>query len=126
MKFLIAGLGSMGRRRARNLIALNAGEVTGFDPREDRRSEVAQSYGISDFGDFREALERKPDALIISTPPDRHMQYMCAAMEAGIHFFCEASVVDEGIASLIPRCEAKGIVAAPSATLRFNPSIVRI
>ena len=34
--------------------------------------------------------------------------------------------MDEGLASLIPLCEAKRIVAAPSSTLRFNPSIRRI
>src|SRR5205809_54356 len=126
MRLLIAGLGSMGKRRVRNLTFLNAGEVIGFDPRADRRDEASSKYGISTFADFSEAMAQRPDALIISTPPDLHMPYMRAAGNAGIHFFCEASVVDDGLETLIPACNAAGIIAAPSSTLRFNPSIRRI
>src|SRR5438105_5939595 len=104
MRFLIAGLGSMGKRRVRNLSFLKAGEILGFDPREDRRKEAEERYGIRTFADFPEALKQRPDALIISTPPDLHMPYMRAAAEAGIHFFCEASVVAEGLDSVIPLC----------------------
>lgn len=126
LKFLICGLGSMGKRRVRNLSFLRAGEIVGFDPREDRCEEASSKYGIQTVGDFSEGLAEKPNALIISTPPDLHMPYMQAAAESGIHFFCEASVVDDGLASLIQLCERKGVVAAPSSTLRFNPSIRRI
>src|SRR5260221_7338585 len=110
MKFLIAGLGSMGKRRIRNLTYLNAGEISGFDPRSDRRDEASSKYGICTFGEFSEAMASKPDALIISTPPDLHMPYMLAAANAGIHFFCEASVVDHGLDNLIALCEGEGIV----------------
>src|SRR5688572_30820560 len=106
----------MGKRRVRNLSFLKAGEIVGFDPREDRREEAASKYGIQTFAEFPEAMAWGPDALIISTPPDKHMPYMQAAAEAGIHFFCEASVVDDGLSSLIPLYERQGIVAAASST----------
>ena len=82
MKFLIVGLGSMGKRRVRNLSFLKAGEIVGFDPREDRRQEAAEKYCIRTVGDFGQAMSERPDALIISTPPDLHMPYMQAAAEA--------------------------------------------
>ena len=41
MKFLIVGLGSMGKRRVRNLQRLGMTDITGFDPRADRRDEAA-------------------------------------------------------------------------------------
>ncbi len=126
MKFLIVGLGSMGKRRIRNLRYLNAGEIIGFDPRSDRRDEATSKYGIRAFSEFSEAMANKPDALVISTPPDLHMRYMLVAANAGMHFFCEASVVDHGLDNLIALCEGKGIVASPSSTLRFNPSVLRI
>jgi len=126
MRFLIVGLGSMGKRRIRNLQFLRAGTLVGFDPRPDRREEAAGKYGIKTYADFDRAMAEDPDALIISTPPDLHMIYMRAAAQAGKHFFCEASVVDDGLDELIQLCEETGLVAAPSSTMRFNPSVRRI
>ena len=40
MRFLIVGLGSMGKRRIRNLRALGETEIAGFDPRPERRDEA--------------------------------------------------------------------------------------
>lgn len=40
MNFLVVGLGSMGKRRIRNLQYLKAGEIIGFDLREDRCQEA--------------------------------------------------------------------------------------
>ncbi len=126
MRFLVVGLGSMGKRRIRNLSFLNAGDIVGFDPREDRRLEVTEKFGVETFGSFEEALKTDPTALIISTPPDRHMEYALIAAKNNIHFFTEASVLDDGMQELINLCEGKEIVAAPSCTLRFQPSIRQI
>jgi predicted dehydrogenase len=126
MKFLIVGLGSMGKRRIRNLQYLKAGEIIGFDTREDRTKDAEEKYHIRTFTDFDEAMGQNPDALIISTPPDLHAKYAMIAAGNNKHFFTEASVVDEGMDELIAACEGKRIVAAPSCTMRFNPSIKRI
>lgn len=123
MKFLIVGLGSMGKRRVRNLTALRAGTILGFDPRADRRREAEEKYGITTFDDFDAAMAENPDALVISTPPDLHIRYGLLAARAGKHFFMEASVVDEGLAELIDLCRHRNLVAAPSCTMRFQPSV---
>ncbi len=123
MKFLIVGLGSMGKRRIRNLQHLQAGELLAYDPREDRREEAKQRYGVATFTEFGAAMEAHPDALIISTPPDRHIDYALAAARANLHFFTEASVVDDRMDELINICSGKRIVAAPSCTMRFQPSV---
>lgn len=47
MRVLVAGLGSMGKRRVRNLQALEIEEIIGYDVRADRRSETEDSYQIS-------------------------------------------------------------------------------
>lgn len=126
MKFLIIGLGSMGKRRIRNLQYLKAGAIVGFDPRDDRRKEVKKKYGVKTFENFDAAMAENPDALIISTPPDLHMKYAMIAAQNDKHFFTEASVVSEGIDELINLCKDKKIVAAPSCTMRFHPSIKKI
>ena len=126
MKFLIVGLGSMGKRRIRNLQHLKAGEIMGFDTREDRRKEAEKKYGIKTFDKFDKAMRDQPDALIVSTPPDLHVKYAMEAVKNRKHFFMEASVVDWGMNELIAECKNKNIIAAPSCTMRFFPSVKKI
>lgn len=125
MKLLVVGLGSMGKRRVRNLTHIGAGVIAGFDPREDRRSEAESKYGIRTWSDFDQAFqEHRPDAMIISTPPDLHVRYAKIALERGCHFFSEASVVDDGMDQLIALHQSRRhLTAAPSCTLRFHPGI---
>jgi len=121
MKFLVIGLGSMGKRRVRNLKALGMEHVAGFDPRADRRQESSDKYGIPVFESLEEALlTYAPQAFVISTPPDLHMHYANIAFEKGISCFIEASVVDaDKIAQLARKIENTGVVMAPSCTMRY-------
>lgn len=123
MKCLVVGLGSMGKRRIRNLQALAVGEVVGCDPRADRREEAVQKYGIKTLPSFEEGMSGRPDAVIISTPPDAHLPYALAAAQAGLPFFIEVGVPDPRTADLITLCRGKDVVAAPSCTMRFHPSV---
>lgn len=123
MKFLIVGLGSMGKRRIRNLQYLREKDIIGFDLREDRRKESEEKYEIKTFMDFKEAMRENPDALIISTPPDLHIEYAVIAAEKNKHFFMEAGILNERMAKLIDLCKNKSIVAAPSCTMRFHPAV---
>lgn len=127
MKFLVTGLGSMGKRRVRCLNALGYQTVAGFDLRQDRREESQEKYSIKTYADFETALtDFQPSALIISVPPDVHHLYMKAAVEKRLPFFVEASVVDTDMESIASASAGKGIVAAPSATLLFHPAIQKI
>jgi predicted dehydrogenase len=123
MKILQVGLGSMGKRRIRNLQHLRAGEIIGFDPREDRREEASTRYGIRAFGTMEEALDQRPGVMVISTPPDLHIRYASLAAQNSMHFFTEAGVSFEGVPELLKVTREKGLVAAPSCTLRFHPII---
>ena len=125
MKFLVIGLGSMGKRRVRNLLANGEKSIFGFDLREDRRKETEEKYGIKTYGNFEEAVkEQKIDAFSISVPPDKHMDYAHYAFEYGIHCFIEASVVDDNMKELINKSKTnKEIKICPSCTLRFHPAI---
>lgn len=126
MKFLVIGLGSMGKRRIRNLTYLRVGEIIGFDPRADRRAEAADRYGIRMYDNFEAARGAGAHAWIISTPPDRHIEFARYAAQDGAHFFTEASVLSEGMDGLLDLLQGKRIVAAPSCTMRFHPSVVTI
>lgn len=128
MKFLVIGLGSMGKRRVRNLIALGYKEsIAGFDLREDRQSE-AEKYGITVFDDFDTALKDfMPEAFIVSTPPDLHMKYAYIAFEKDLHCFIEASIVDaDKILELSKKLESTKKVIVPSCTMLFYPGPKKI
>jgi len=129
IKFLVVGLGSMGKRRIRNLLALNHFALAGFDPRVDRRDEASSRYGIATFDSFNMALSIfKPNVLVISTDPCLHMEYAHQAVRLGLHCFIEASVVEgERIAELCNSLEGTNLVMVPSCTMRYyqGPTIVR-
>lgn len=125
MKFLVIGLGSMGKRRVRNLLALDhpPSDIFGYDPRGDRCDEAAGKYGIETSRDFDSLTKNnKFDVFIISTPPDLHMKYADKACDMNVHAFIEASVVTDGIPELIGKLKSKpSLVFAPSLTMWFFP-----
>ncbi len=123
MKFLVVGLGSMGKRRVRNLQALGEKEIAGFDLRADRCSEAEDRYGIRTYSTFEEGIEQfSPQALVISVSPESHMQYAWQGFAAGLSCFIEASVVDaQRILELSQAVQGKSIVMAPSCTMRYFP-----
>jgi predicted dehydrogenase len=124
---LVIGLGSMGKRRVRNLQALGFTNIFGFDKREDRTKEANSVYKITAFTDFEEAVKKSSTkAFIISLPPDIHHIYMKKAIELNIPFFVEASVVDTDMEKIIADAKQKKIFAAPSSTMYFHPAIQKI
>ncbi len=123
LKVLVIGLGSMGKRRVRNLNALGMKHVAGVDSREDRRIEAEQKYSVPTFASAEEAIDSfGPSALVISTPPDRHMDYAFIGLQHKLPCFIEASVGDEGrILELHALTEKDGPIMAPSCTMRYFP-----
>lgn len=128
VKVLVIGLGSMGKRRVRNLHALGSVEIAGFDVRDDRRAEAGQQYGIPVYADFAAALAAvAPDALVISTSPEHHMTYAWEGFRRGVSCFIEASVVDaDRILELSQHTEGSGVLMAPSCTMRYFPGPKRV
>lgn len=123
MKFLIVGLGSMGKRRIRNLQALGYTSIAGFDPRRDRCEEASSRYGVAVFDSFDVALVQfNPAALVISTDPRLHMDYAHRAASLSLHCFIEASVVEgERVFELAELIKGSRLVMAPSCTMHYFP-----
>lgn len=127
LSFLVVGLGSMGKRRIRNLQYLGCTKIAGFDIRQDRCEEARELYAVPVFNAFEAAIkETRPDALIISVPPDKHHIYIEWAFKHQTHFFVEASVLNTGYEEFIQREAQQKIVSAPSCTLCFHPAITTI
>lgn len=123
MRFLVVGLGSMGKRRVRNLLALGERDIVACDPRADRRQEAVARYGVRTCEGIEEGLALDPAALVISTPPDLHVPYALLAARHSKHFFTEIGVPDDGFEELERVSGERRLVAAPSCTMRFHPAI---
>jgi predicted dehydrogenase len=127
MKFLIAGLGSIGRRHLRNLVALGEQDIvlyrTGKStmPEED----LADYPQETDLGT---ALKKhRPDAVIVSNPTALHLDVAIPAAQAGC-----AVLLEKPISHTMERLDILQEAAAKSGSkilvgfqFRFHPGLVR-
>lgn len=74
--------------------------VGGYDP-------VQQKGDFPIFASLGDLLAMKPDVVVIATPPDSHRDIAVAALEAGVHVFCE-----KPLASSIEEADAVAVAAA--------------
>mgnify|MGYP006426625029 FL=1 len=126
MQVLVVGLGSMGKRRIRNLIKLGFKNIIGFDPRLDRRVEVKKLYKISTVSTIKEGLKESPSCMIISTPPDLHYKYASIAIKNDIHFFTEVNLSSQDVKKITLQLKKKSIIGLPSSTLLYHPLIKKL
>jgi predicted dehydrogenase len=120
------GGGSMGSRRMRDLhgrtVRGESIEVRLWDARPDRRDAALARFGVGSFNQLDDAMAWEPDAVVVSTPPDQHADLVLAAVQAGSHVFSEADIWPAR-AAVADRAAAAGVLAAPSATLLFQPVV---
>ncbi len=122
MRVGVAGLGSMGKRRVRDLLALGH-EVRGFDVRPDRCVAAGRAFGIPTASSPQELLDGGIDALIVCTPPNRHAEYYERALPVGLPFFSEANILTPAPAWFLERAADPLVLGYPSATMRFDPMV---
>jgi predicted dehydrogenase len=126
MKFLIAGLGSIGRRHLRNLLALGETDVVLL---RTRRATLPDDdiAGYPVETDVNDALRKhQPDAVVISNPTALHLDIAIPAAEAGCAILIEKPIssstdrLDE-LQAAVERGRARVLVAFQ---FRFHPSLL--
>jgi hypothetical protein len=105
-KILVIGRGSMGKRRVRDL------EKLGFK---------CVAWDIKDSCPMPDI--KKYDALVISTSPDSHNQYIRMAIENKKPAFVEASVVLQDLEELEKMAEQKKVLICPSCSFKLHPQV---
>ncbi|HLO29843.1 MAG TPA: Gfo/Idh/MocA family oxidoreductase [Anaerolineales bacterium] len=91
-KFLIAGLGSIGRRHFRNLIALGEKDIVLLRTRKATLPDDELS-GYPVETDLGAALEKhRPEAVIVANPTAMHLDAAIPAAQAGCHILLEKPV----------------------------------
>lgn len=126
-KFLVIGLGSMGKRRIRCLQVLGVPckNIYGIDKRVDRCKEAEEKYGICIVNDESEIDFSEVEAVVVSLPPDKHFEGIKIALKHDKPVFVEASVVLEEVKE-IKENNKNNVFIAPSCTFVFHPVIKKI
>jgi predicted dehydrogenase len=127
MRFLIAGLGSIGRRHLRNLMALGERDFVLYRTHQS----TLPDKDLQDFPvetNLQAALDRQPQAVIIATPTALYLQVAQPAAERGIHIFLEKPVSHslEGVQKFQETVARQQVRVLVGFQFRFHPGIQRI
>ncbi len=125
MKFLVIGLGSMGKRRLR-LLKQNFDEIElfGLDNREDRRKEVEELYGIKTYSTLDDILNiNEIDAVLICTAPISHEKLIKLSLDKNLNVFTEINLISEGYEEIINTSKSKGLKLFLSSTMLYREEI---
>lgn len=123
LRVLQVGAGAMGTRRIRGASQRTEVEIAVYDTRTDRAVGAASTFRIPSFSTWKSALAWRPDALMISTPPNQHTEFVQQALDLGIHHFCEANIWTDNWQAIQQRAEELKLICAPSCSFRFSPLI---
>jgi predicted dehydrogenase len=125
MKFLIAGLGSIGRRHFRNLIALGEKDIVLLRTRKATLpDDELAGYPVET--DIHEALKKhRPDAVIVANPTALHLDIAIPAAEAGCHILLEKPVSDslERLDTLQQAAQKSGSKILVGFQFRYHPTL---
>ena len=91
MKIMIAGLGSIGRRHLRNLLALGETDLLLYRTRQSTLPDDEFST-IPVETDLEAALAQNPQAVIISNPTALHLDVAIPSAQHGCHLLIEKPV----------------------------------
>jgi predicted dehydrogenase len=91
VRFLICGLGSMGRRHLRNLVQLGERDIVLFRTGHSTLPDDELS-GFPVETDLAAALSRNPDAVVVANPTALHLDVAIPAAQAGCHLLIEKPV----------------------------------
>ena len=91
MKFLIAGLGSIGRRHFRNLLTLGERDIILYRTHQATLPDD-ELAGFPVETDLLSALSHHPDAVIISNPTALHLDIAIPAAQSGCYILLEKPV----------------------------------
>lgn len=127
MKFLIAGLGSIGRRHLRNLKALGQQDIILYRTHQATLPDT-ELCDHPTFTNLDEALAEKPDGVIVSNPTALHLTVAQAAAEAGAALLIEKPISDSliGIRDLQNTLKQTGRPVLVGFHFRYHPVLQEI
>ncbi|MBF0511540.1 MAG: Gfo/Idh/MocA family oxidoreductase, partial [Candidatus Omnitrophica bacterium] len=131
MKFLVMGLGSIGKRHIMNLIAegIAPADIGGVDPREDRRQETKARFGMSQvYARIEDSAKDNYDAAIICSPTSMHIDHALWLAKRKTHLLIEKplSATLKGVDTLAKIVKDNRLQVMVAYIFRFAPSIRKL
>lgn len=126
MKFLIAGLGSIGRRHLRNLVTLGVKDILLYRTHQSTLPED-ELVGFPVETDLNAALNQGLDAVIVANPTALHLSVAIPAARQGCHLLLEKPVAEsmEGMADLVAAVKEGGGQVLVGYQFRFHPGLIQ-
>ena len=122
----IIGSGGMAAERAAHIGGhpeLALASVAGRNP--ESRAALARRHGASHHADWRELVATEGlDALFVATLPDTHAEVSLAALEHGLHVFCEPPLAIDTAAAdaVVAMARSRGLVVRVGHTPVLRPA----
>lgn len=125
MSVLVAGAGSIGSRHLRNLRHFGLTRLAVCDPDPGRLAEAAAEFKAEPYCDLEAALQTKPAAVFVCTPPIHHVAQALQAVRGGSHVFIEKPLSNrlEGVDELAQEAARHERLVQVGYNLRFHPAI---
>lgn len=127
MRFLVCGLGSIGRRHLHNLLDLGEEDIVLYRTGKS----TLPDDDAADFPtehDLSAALERwQPDAVLVTNPTALHLDVALPAAKSGAHLFIEKPVSHsmERVSALQEQVRSQGLRILVGFQFRFHPGLRR-
>lgn len=127
MKFLIAGLGSIGRRHLRNLLALGERDILLYRTyRSSLPDDDLAAFPVEK--DLEAALAQRPQAVIVSNPTALHLDVAIPAAQAGCHLLLEKPISHslDRVKELFTTIQSQQVQVLVGYQFRFHPGLQKV
>ncbi len=128
MKILIAGLGSIGRRHLRNLVASGIDDILLYRTHKSTLpDDELAAFPLEE--NLQDALNQQVEAVIISNPTSLHLDVAIPAAQKGCHLFIEkpiAAKYDQKVKQLVSITASMNIKTLVGFQFRFHPVLAQI
>ncbi len=126
MKVLVIGLGSMGKRRVRNLRALGVHDIYGHERSAKTAAEAIKLYKIKILSTLANLKKHGFDLVVISTPPGHHLRFARLCARNRTPFFVELNLTMKESKAIQTIAKKHRVLALPSDTELFDPDILEL
>lgn len=122
-RIAIVGCGSIGRRHLQNLQRLGYADVLVYDPSPTALQALAAAPTVRCSPSLEALLAQAPTVVLVTTPPQVHVEVALAAARANCHLFIEKPLAHtlEGLEALLQETRRRCLITMVGCNLRFHP-----